>query len=359
MGALVCLALPGALGPASAQANRSLISKEALETKFLPPEGQIEGACGIAIAPNGALYASDYYHSQVGVFSNIGIYQSQFAVNPLDGVCQLAFDSGGNLYANEWHEAVVRLKPSLQVFDTARSTGVAVDAAGNVYANDRTHVSVYASSGALIEEIGTGHLGDAYGLAVSGARVYVPDAAASTVKVFEPSKTAEPVGAIAPPGGFSSLVDASVTVDPTNGHVLVLDNLQPGFEHPMGGIDEFAADGTFINQLNTAVIDAGPSGMAVSNAGELYVTSGNSEKANAFAFGAYTESGPEATEAAGDGPLAQSGAAAPAVGGDLRSPGSQESAEPFSGRAGMPRRHRHRRHPLRARLWAAKVAARG
>jgi hypothetical protein len=330
--------------PAPAQAYRNLITEELLETseeKHIPPvEGQIEGACGIAIAPNGTLYVSDYYHSVVDVFSSSGGYISQFAVSPLDGVCQLAFDSAGTLYANEWHESVMRLKPSLQVFDEDSSTGVAVDGDGDVYVNDRTRVAVYAPSGAPVEEFGGGSLEDAYGLAVSGGRVYVPDAATATVKVFEPSKPVDLVGTIAPPGGFTSLVDASVAVDPTNDHVLVLDNLQPGFEHPKGAIDEFAADGTFLGQLSETVIDAGPSGVAVDGTGKLLVTSGNSEKANVFAFGPYTAS-PTATAPPAEPP-------APSVAGPP-APGSSEVASqnlpPASagptGRSGAQRR-RHR-----------------
>ncbi len=345
--AALCALFLTACLPGAAQAHRSLITKELLKTdepeRIPPPEGQIEGACGIAIAPNGNLYVSDYYHSLVDVFSPSGGYIFQFAVNPLDGVCQLAFNSAGALYANEWHQSVMRLKPSLQVFDEASSTGVAVDGAGNVYANDRTRISVYAPSGALIEEFGEGDLEDAYGLAVSGSRVYVPDAATGTVKVFEPSKPVDLVGTIAPPGGFTSLVDASVAVDPTNDHVLVLDNLQPGFEHPKGAIKEFAADGTFLGQLSETVIDAGPSGIAVDGTGKLLVTSGNSEKANVFAFGPYTASPPNATDPPGEPPVPSvAGPPAPGVAEAASQSSPGVSAGPARRNGAQRRRHRSR-----------------
>jgi DNA-binding beta-propeller fold protein YncE len=177
---------------------------------------------------------------------------------------------------------------------------VAVDAAsGDVYVNDRTYVAVYTAPVAAgkgpEQKIGEGALGDAYGLAVFGGKVYVPDAADDTVKVFEPAVSLEhPVGAIdgsaTPQGGFNSLVDAAVAVDPANGHLLVLDNLQPGFAHPQAAIDEFDASGTFLGQLSKKVIDGEPSGLAFSG-GSLYATSGNDEEAQVFLFGLYTASG--------------------------------------------------------------------
>jgi len=302
---LLCLIAALAFA-APAQANRALIKEKALNTSpgpppVPPPEAQLEGICGIAISPTtGDLYVSDYYHHAVDVFTSGGGYKSQISVNPLDGVCQLAFDPSANLYANEWHESVMQLKPTTMVFDEAESTGVAVDSTGKVYANDRMGIAVYEpGGGAAIQEIGIGSLIDAYGLAVFAGRVYVPDAATKTVKVFEPAVSlSTPQATIAPPGGFSSLVDASVTVDQTNGHVLVLDNLQPGYEHPKAAVDEFSAAGEFFGQLKRNVIDGEPSGMVVDAAGNLFVTSGNSEEANVFEFGPYTESGPEGVEGA-------------------------------------------------------------
>lgn len=303
-----------ALGVSAAQANRQLLTDEVLITtedpQFLapPPEGQIEGACGIAVSPlNGDLYVSDYYHHMVDVFSSGGTYKSQLSagISP-EGPCQLAFDSTGALYANLWHESVMRLKPTKLVFDEANSTGVAVDASGKVYVNDRTHIAVYESTGgAPIQEIGVGNLQDAYGLAVFAGRVYVADAATKTVKVFEPAVSlSTPQATIGPPGGFNSLLDATVAIDPTNGHLIVIDNLQPGYEHPKGAIVEFGSNGAFLGQLKATVIHGEPSGVAIDAAGNLYVTSGNSEGANAFGFGPYSESGPEGVEAAADVPTA-------------------------------------------------------
>lgn len=277
------------LGAAPAQGFRAPLSDEVV----LP--NQLEGACGAAIS-GGTVYVSDYYHDRVGLFSlNSGALTSQIpAPNPLDGVCGLAL-SAGALYANEWHESVVRLLPSFQAFDTGHeSTGVAVDAAGNVYAVNRTYVAVYQPSGAPVLhegqplQIGHGALGDAYGIAVAGGRTYVADAASNSVKVFEASVDPDtPVASIA--HDFVSLRDGALAIDPTNGHLLVLDNLQPGYEAPEAAIEEFNSSGSFLGQITTVegIVHGEPSGLAVDAAGSLFVTTGNSEGSNVVKFGPY------------------------------------------------------------------------
>jgi DNA-binding beta-propeller fold protein YncE len=310
----LCLALLGAAvlslvaSAAPAAANRALLNEHLLHTTVPPapqppPEGEVEGACGLAVTPGGQIYVSDYYHRTVDLFSATGTYQSQialsgsnpvFGTNTVDAVCGLALDSGGRLYANELHQGVLRLRPTEAAIDGDQSTGVAVDAAGNLYVDDRTHVAKYAAPVAAgdqpVAEIGVGSLGDGYGLAVSpsGARVYVADAADQTVKVYEPATSAGlPAQAIS---GFNSLVNAALAVDPTNGHLLVADNTQPGFEEPVASIREYDETGAPLGSLPGAPVDGEPSGLAIDPAsGVLYVTSGNGEEANVFAYGAYDE----------------------------------------------------------------------
>jgi hypothetical protein len=299
------------LGAVPAQAARTLLTEEALRVSSDPknpipsPDGQIEGACGLAIDLAGNLYVSDYYHGLIHTYKPPGQFPSEpyeyvsssSAGLAPEGPCQLALSLGGALYTNIWHQSALRIQPSSQTFDIENSTGVAVDEAGNLYVNDRTHVNVYSSAGALIEEIGNGNLKDAYGLAFFNKELYVPDAGTNTIKVFEAK--VDPInpkrsinGSKTPQKHFVSLVDASIAIDPTTGHLLVLDNLQPGYEHPQGAVDEFDAKGAFIGQLKERVIDGGPSGMAVDPIeGTLFVSSGNSEGANVFAWSAFGESG--------------------------------------------------------------------
>jgi DNA-binding beta-propeller fold protein YncE len=305
---LACLLL-GVLAP-NAEAGRTLLSEAALDTAGAPPEGQLEDPCGVAVSPLGDLYVADYYHRTIDRFSmptagSPGSYFSQvvlpgantaFGVNTLDAVCGLAFDAAGNLYGNEWHQGVVRLTGGEAVIDGGESTGLAIDPSSNrLYVDDRTYVAVYALPFAPkdppLEKIGLGSLGEGYGLAAADGRVYVADAGDDSVEVFEPANPlAAPVATIS--GQFVSLTDAALAIDPSNGHLLVVDNRQPGFEHPKATVLEFgsAADGyPFLGALPGAPVDGAPSGIAVAADGSLVVTDGNSELGNAFLYGPYEE----------------------------------------------------------------------
>jgi hypothetical protein len=140
-----------------------------------------------------------------------------------------------------------------------------------------------------VAEVGLGSLEDGYGLAVSpsGSRIYVADAADQTVKIYEPAADLNlPAHTI---DDFHSLRNAALAVDPTNGHLLVVDNAQPGFEHPIAAITEYDSSGVFLGALLGSPIDGEPSGIAVDPAsGKLYVTSGNDEGANVYAYGPYS-----------------------------------------------------------------------
>jgi len=365
-----------AFGVGAAQAQRTLIKRPQptgppSEFFLLEKEtekargGQIEGACGIATQGTN-VYVSDYYHRAIDTFYG---GSGRILGNALDGYCGLAFASDGALYANEWHQGVTRVLPSTQLIDSNESTGIAVDQSTNdVYVNDRTYIARYEApveaEEAPAELIGTGSLEEGFGVAVEDGRVYVPDAATDVVKVYEPATDPDnPVLTInGPPAGFVSLGDAAIATDPTNGHVLVLDNLQPGFEFPEGAIDEFGADGTFLGQLSKHVIDGEPSGLTVVadeppdseiNEGDLFVTTGNSEEANVFHFGPYSGAlGPDSAPSASAAPLGTS-ATAP---GNAEAQESAAAPAPLRSRPAAKRAPKHRKRHHRERLAAGRAA---
>lgn len=347
---LACGLLGGlATGATDATAYREPLQHEGAEgpEEWLRGEkgkpAQLEGACGLAVSSTGSVYVSDYYHRRIGIFSAGGEGQGstslaggdpRLEINTFNAVCGLAFDPSDVLYANELHQAVVRM-PGEEVVDPGQATGVAVDGAGNVYVDDRTYVAVYDApivpGEQAVEKIGVGNIGDGYGLAVDSKahRVYVADAASDTVKGY-PTGTGATVPAVTIAHGFASLIDASLAVDPTNQHVLVVDDLEWGFENPLAAVFEFDSGGNFLDRLAIRKVgEAGvtlegpifgePSGIAVDpKSGELYVTTGNSSKANVVKYGPFEAFAPPKAALSGESSLTPhlaSGASAASGGG--------------------------------------------
>jgi DNA-binding beta-propeller fold protein YncE len=324
-----------ALAPPPAGAARTLLTRTAVQTTFCrncpppseiellnpvpPPDGQIEGPCGLAIEPTtGGVYVSDYYHRRIDVYGLGGAYQSRLnlpgvnpvsGINSLDAVCGLAFSPGGQLYGNELHEGVVRL-PQGETIDSGSSTGVAVDAAGNLFVNDRTYIAEYEApieAGEPDRKLAVGSLQEGYGLAVFEGRVYVADAADNEVKIYPAagSQADPPADVIEGPEGeaFHSLRDTALAIDPNGGgHLLVIDDLKPGAEEPQSAVYEFDSSGAFLDRLAGVPIFGEPSGIAVNAAsGRVFVTDGNSKRSNIFEYGPFEDGGflvPSSGEAA-------------------------------------------------------------
>jgi DNA-binding beta-propeller fold protein YncE len=348
IGLFACTLLAAGLspGPPEASAYRAPLVQEGsgkAEEGWLSqnqlaslPEGKIEGACGVAVATSShTLYVADYYHRTIDSFSLSGLFQGseilsgggpRTEINERDAICGLAADTAGNRYGSELHQAVLTL-PGEAVVDPGPSTGLAVDEAGDLYVDDRTYVAVYDApvtpGEAPAEKIGLDELGDAYGVAVDSkaGRVYVADAGSDTVKVFEPaSDPIHPVGEIEGPLGarFSSLKDAAVAVDTSEGegqgHLLVIDDTDPGAENPVAAIYEFDAAGTYLDRLQSRVyggfgeerngpLFGEPSGLSVdSETGDLYVTTGNSAKSNLLKYGPFEPFAPPAPAFGGQSP---------------------------------------------------------
>jgi hypothetical protein len=289
------------------------------QTPLPPPDGDLEGPCGLAVDDEGYFYVSDYYRNAIDVFAPVlnqaypyGYQFQTTGIDPSDGPCGLAFDGGGNLYVNGFHRSVIRYGPLMTgetvisgvgSGDDTRPTGVAVNRlSGNVYVDQRTRIGVFSSTGTLLRTLAAGTLEDGYGAAVSefaGTQglVYVADAASETVKVYSPDPAGEDAGPVAeidgsgtPLGHFVSLRDAAIAIDAATGEVYVSDNLQPEFaERPETVVHVFDAAGAYEGRLKYSIENSLPPGLAVDNSvedtqGRVYVTSGNTAHAAVYAY---------------------------------------------------------------------------
>jgi hypothetical protein len=167
----------------------------------------------------------------------------------------------------------------------------------------------------------------------------VADASDETVKGFDlaAGPSAPPVVTIAGPPGkasFNSLFNSTVAVDNSStegqGHVLVVDDLEPLHARPQAAVYEFDASGAFLAKLRPRTVDpreaepsgpifGEPSGVAVDpKSGDVFVTTGNSEKANVFAYGPYEGEAPASTEGEPDSTQGDDGLAARSSAGDIK-----------------------------------------
>ncbi len=293
LGVLLGLALSALAFSSSAIAvevpNHRFIGTVIGGTEGSPPRAKLDSPCGIALGPDDELFVADYFRRSI-LNATLPPYF------PANGACGLAADPF-NLYANYRHGGVVNVETGVITAEAA--TGIAVDPTSfDLYVDRRTSIAVYAAPvepGELpAEEIDAGSgsaLKNGYGIAVSAfpataGWIYVADAADNTIKVFDPAapNPSQPIqvidGAGTAAGRFVSLVDSSLAIDQSTGHLFVVDNLQPGFEHPAAAVDEFNAAGIYRGQLPHALVAGLPTGIAIDESetaakGRVYVTSGN------------------------------------------------------------------------------------
>jgi hypothetical protein len=258
-----------------------------------PPEAKLESPCGVAVNLSGTVFVSDYNRQSILGFTK------PLPPEPNNGPCALAA-APLDLYVAYWHGGV--FNPATETIDPRIATGIAVDPESfDLYINHRDSVAVYTApvspgdAPSLEIDAGPGGaLEDSYGVAISKyiatyGFIYVADAASNTVKVFDPTVSlTAPVktidGANTAAGRFVSLEDSTLAIDQSNGHLFVVDNTQPGFEHPRAAVSEYNDEGVFRGELQYPLVFGQPTGITVNESitpanGDVYVTSGNGSSA--------------------------------------------------------------------------------
>ena len=192
---------------------------------------------GLAVAANGDIYVGDQSNSVVDVFESNGTFVSQLAAGYANGTNLIALDHSGDLYVTSYGNGTVEFSPSgacvnsCTPIDPAGASGVTVDKAGHVFANEGNQIAEFSSSGTPLETF-AGPLGEtepffggissSYGLAVneSTEKIYIADFGNSKADIFEPYLL---YNAVLPAVGDTSASDLAPTT------ATLTAQIKPGF----------------------------------------------------------------------------------------------------------------------------------
>jgi sugar lactone lactonase YvrE len=209
---------------------------------FGPDKGKFYDPYGVAVAPSGRVYVTDYLKNQVEVFTNTGSFITQWGSNDTEpGTAAGFFDS---------------------------PTGIAIDAAGNVYVADyhNDRVQEFDGAGNYLSWFSVGHeLTGPVGVAVSpSGNVYVTYP--SEDRVLEYGSSFTTWGSSGSGRGQFNWTQG-VAVD-SSGDVYVVDNGN-------SRVEKFTSNGTYITQWSTSITSNrhfSPQGIAIDSSGNVYVT---------------------------------------------------------------------------------------
>jgi RHS repeat-associated protein len=277
---------------------------------------------GIAVDPSGNIWVSDYDTTQefnsertyVGVFGGYGTKEGDF-MEPGAGI---ATNSAGDVYVvDAGNNRVQEFSPErkfIRTFGFGVSNGkgeaevctsgcqagiagsgpgqlhgphgVTVDSSGNVWVVDteNNRVEEFSEKGAYLKQFGSKGEGEGQfrrpvGIALSGGNLYVTDQENDRIEEFSTSGTDAELAHFT-----SSEMGAPtwIAADPVSGQLYVVDSLHTH-------IDKFTPAGTFLGKFGSEGKGEGqftlPAGVAVDNAGDVYVIDEKDDRVERWVVG--------------------------------------------------------------------------
>ncbi|MGA8744625.1 MAG: hypothetical protein WB507_02025 [Solirubrobacterales bacterium] len=196
------------------------VPKEGTEqTGGLPPILNNRGLdpTGVAVASDGDVYVADQSNNVIDVFEPNGMFVSQLGAGHVSGANAIAFGDAGDLYVAQNASGLIELDQSgacvnsCASIDPAANLGVAVDAEGNVYADEGATISEFTSSGEALYSFGGLSFGRGIAFDEATGSIWVADEGAGNIDIFKsiaaPSVEVEPLHSSTP---TSATLSASV-----------------------------------------------------------------------------------------------------------------------------------------------------
>jgi len=282
----------------------TLRSYEDPEIRFRSPNAvAVDGSGNIWVADTGYDVIAEYnaehkYLRQVGEAGSGG--NGRFS-----GIGGIATNAAGDLYATDvGGHRVEEFGPSgeyLRSFSEhlIEPGGIAVDPKGNVWVMITPELNFGAGGGKMVEfsatgeytsrwgvsGSGAGQLGRAYGLAVSGERLYVAEYANQRVQEFTPSGEFVAAFDARGSGEGKSSYPYGISTDPSTGNLYVT-------EVGNHRVQVFSASGLYVTGFGSAGTGEGqfnsymsPEAIALATSGRIYVADTNNNRVQEWQVG--------------------------------------------------------------------------
>jgi YD repeat-containing protein len=223
--------------------------------------GQFNLPTGVAVSQStGHVYVADQNNNRIEELTSSGAFVKAFGWGVSDGKSEFEICTSG------CRAGLGGSEPG----ELSAATAIALDSSGDIWVSEwgNNRVEEFSKEGAYLQKFGTkgtsnGQLEGPLGLAFSGGMLYVADSGNNRIEEFSTagkyeSKFGE--GKLLSPSGLAS--------DPKSGNLFVGD-------YGDARVQEFSASGALITKFGSSGSGAGqftgPTGVAVSSAGAVYV----------------------------------------------------------------------------------------